>query len=550
MATPTLERTAANRSKTAELLLNDLSLDNNDDALRVLEFLLSSNAVTESQVRQAHHHIKTSASGATEELAPVMQSNKKQKKKKKVKKHIDPSTIRQRHVALLLYYDGRKYSGLAENRGVPSDTSVERALFTALQTAHLVSDSADNRKGYSRSGRTDKGVSAVGQVVALPLRSAFPPTCSAIGPNGPPFLTDLPSRSGITRRVWMPPKKDGQEWVCKDVQELAYDTILNKLLPSDIRILGWTPVSDEFSARFSTSSRTYRYYFMRKWLDEDRMRDGLQRMVGQHDFSNFCKMNIEEVSNFVRIIHTAEVKVVDEDVGYFLIHGQAFLWHQIRCIASILFLIGKKLEEPTIVSELLDVKKHPGKPSYPLADEHHLVLHECIYRNLTFGHSVPNLWRLTIDLRRQWEDHILMAARIQSAIERILDCTVVATDMHAFAVAKLQARAKKRKTETESIPPEPRGATSELTWREALVWLQQTCNFRPDPDATTEFAYTPLLQRSKGPAYQEKVASLLANSSTKRQHRFQENQAKKSKTKQEDDDFYHVKLQQGGSAQS
>lgn len=541
----------ANPPTTLHPILHEISLRSLDEALRILNYLLATNAVSAEQVRQAHAQPPPAAPTPLESSIPAIAKVKKQKLMKQ-NPPPDPSTYRTRHIALLLYYDGRNYSGLAENRGVATDTSVERALFAALSRAKLLMESEACPR-YSRSGRTDKGVSAVGQVVALPLRSAFAPHCCSVEsppPSGIPLQeTDLPKRSGESIRVWVPPKKKKkttQEWVCKEVAELEYDKILNNLLPPDIRVLGWAPVSNEFSARFSTVSRTYRYYFIRKWFNEDRMREGLQLMVGEHDFSNFCKMNIEEVSNFVRTIHNADVKVLDDTVGYFLIHGQAFLWHQIRCIAAILFLIGRGLEEPSLVSKLLDVQCYPGKPSYPLADQHHLVLHECSYRNLKFGFSATNLWGLTMHFRKQWEFHMLMAARLQSAMNRLLDdATVFPSDLYSFAVSKLQRRAKKQKGKSATIHSPQ--ATDAMKWHEALQWLQESCQLQPDPDLTSDFAYTPVLQRSKGPAYQEKVASLLANSSSKRLHRFQENQAKKAKTKEEDDTFYQTKLAQGSS---
>lgn len=33
------------------------------------------------------------------------------------------------------------------------------------------------------------------------------------------------------------------------VQELQYDRMLNRVLPDDIRVLGWAPVHPDFSAR-------------------------------------------------------------------------------------------------------------------------------------------------------------------------------------------------------------------------------------------------------------------------------------------------------------
>lgn len=51
------------------------------------------------------------------------------------------------------------------------------------------------------------------------------------------------------------------------------------------------------------------------------------------------------------------------------IKGQAFLWHQIRCIMGILFLIGQNKESPNVIKELLDVENNPRKPDYNMASE-------------------------------------------------------------------------------------------------------------------------------------------------------------------------------------
>lgn len=41
------------------------------------------------------------------------------------------------------------------------------------------------------------------------------------------------------------------------------------------------------------------------------------------------------------------------------ITAKAFLWHQIRCIMGVLFLIGQNVETPEIIKELLDVNSNP-----------------------------------------------------------------------------------------------------------------------------------------------------------------------------------------------
>ncbi|MGP1946075.1 MAG: hypothetical protein ACTS8Y_04790 [Arsenophonus sp. ER-EMS1-MAG3] len=35
--------------------------------------------------------------------------------------------------------------------------------------------------------------------------------------------------------------------------------------------------------------------------------------------------------------------------------GKAFLWHQVRCIVGVLFLIGSGKESPSVVKRLLDI---------------------------------------------------------------------------------------------------------------------------------------------------------------------------------------------------
>lgn len=51
--------------------------------------------------------------------------------------------------------------------------------------------------------------------------------------------------------------------------------------------------------------------------------------------------------------------LVDFSLCVLTMKGQAFLYHQVRCIMGILFLIGSGREEPNVVLELLDVTKHP-----------------------------------------------------------------------------------------------------------------------------------------------------------------------------------------------
>ena len=293
--------------------------------------------------------------------------------------------------------------------------------------------------------------------------------------------------------------------------------------------------------------------------------------MGTHDFRNLCRMDVEKVYNFERQIHAAEIVEETTSSGggvsnnnnngvcYILIVGQAFLWHQIRCIASILFLVGRGLEEPSVLRELLDVEANPGKPSYPLADERPLVLHDCQYSNLHMGYSVPNLWNIVCQQEQQWEEFALAAARVRNCIESLLDRPVQTVDLEEFYASKLKQRQKKSKgkkvagetangsttsTQEDSAMTESLLSSATVTWRDALAWLKGK-GMVPDPDRSNEFVYTPLMKRCKGTTYEEKVASV--QNSNKRRQRYEENVIKKRKTKEEDQAFYAHKTKQGSA---
>jgi tRNA U38,U39,U40 pseudouridine synthase TruA len=78
--------------------------------------------------------------------------------------------------------------------------------------------------------------------------------------------------------------------------ELPYLTILNGCLPHDIRILSWSPVHENFDARFSCIWRRYRYYFPKGSLDIEKMQEAAALFIGGHDFMNFCKIGILLIS--------------------------------------------------------------------------------------------------------------------------------------------------------------------------------------------------------------------------------------------------------------
>lgn len=278
----------------------------------------------------------------------------------------DWSKHSRRHVALRIAYLGWNYKGYV----VQEDTNetIEHVLFDALVATKLIKNRETSN--YHRCGRTDKGVSAFCQVISIDLRST---QSSGLGvvPAENPVETDKPK------------------------PELDYTGILNRILPDEIRVLAWVPVKTDFSARFDCNSRIYKYYFPKGDLNIELMKEAAQRLQGSHDFRNLCKMDVGNgVTSFVRQIDKAEV-MSETDDGYsicvFTVVSKAFLWHQIRCIMALVFMVGKGLEKPSIIDELFDVEKHPCKPQYTMANELPLNLFECLYDDLEWSYNPGEL---------------------------------------------------------------------------------------------------------------------------------------------------------------
>lgn len=257
----------------------------------------------------------------------------------------DMTQYSQQRIALKVAYLGWNYSGFAAQGDEGKTPTVEGQLFKALQSCKLITH--PDQCNFTRCGRTDKGVSGLGQVIALNVRSSH---------NKHASTTPLP-----------------------------YIEILNRLLPDDIRILAWAPVNPSFNARFDCKSRTYKYFFQKGTLDLELMREAARFMMGSHDFRNFCRLDpSKNITNYERTVVSLNIKpaVGSNDFYQVELKGTAFLWHQVRCIMAVLFLVGQKLEKPEIVRELLDINTFPARPEYPMASDLPLLLYDCEFEDI------------------------------------------------------------------------------------------------------------------------------------------------------------------------
>jgi tRNA pseudouridine38/39 synthase len=379
----------------------------------------------------------------------------------------DPSKYSTRYIALKFAYLGQRYNGLEHTNGnaTPLPT-IEEVLWKAMRRTRLITPETSSEDEpndveprvmrpysiywdgceYSKAGRTDRGVSAFGQVVGVRVRSARPKP-------KPKATTEQEADA-----MQIEESSVSNDW--DDVaDELNYIQLLNRVLPEDIRVLAWCPNPPPgFDARFSCRERRYRYFFTQPafsptpgsfgfedrrgkgtgprskfregWLDIEAMREAAKHFEGTHDFRNFCKLDTsKQIENFERIIYRSDIEFVNpksNPLGYigrpgfqkmeddvldmdmsmeasenpststpqvysFTLHGSAFLWHQVRHMVAILFLVGQGLESPSIVAELLDIAKNPRKPTYEMASDAPLVLWDCIFPDESSGSREDSL---------------------------------------------------------------------------------------------------------------------------------------------------------------
>lgn len=204
-------------------------------------------------------------------------------------------------IALGIEYDGTAYNGWQRQK---TGTGVQQLVDGALAGV------ANHPVESVCAGRTDAGVHATGQVV------------------------HFDTVADRTARGWL--------------------LGINSNLPEDVNIRWVEFVRDDFHARFSALSRTYRYVILnrivrsamyrdRAWwvhqpLDPERMQQASEQLLGKHDFSSFRASGCQAASP-IREIHSIAVEKRDEWI-WITITANAFLQHMVRNIVGLLAAIG------------------------------------------------------------------------------------------------------------------------------------------------------------------------------------------------------------------
>ena len=220
-------------------------------------------------------------------------------------------------VALAVEYDGQAYCGWQRQ---PHSVSVQATVEAAL------SQIANEQVTVHCAGRTDTGVHAIAQIVHF----------------------DTSAKRDLT----------------------AWTFGANSVLARDISIHWAQVMPDDFHARFSADSRSYRYTILNRstrpgldykrlsWqrdeLDVERMQAAAMCLLGEHDFSSFRSVECQ-ANHPIRVLRELRVYRVGERV-IIEINANGFLHNMVRIIAGCLMAIGTCEKPVDWLQTLLDLK--------------------------------------------------------------------------------------------------------------------------------------------------------------------------------------------------
>jgi tRNA pseudouridine38-40 synthase len=221
-------------------------------------------------------------------------------------------------IALGVEYDGSRYCGWQmQSHGT---RTVQHEIEKALSIV------ADHAVRVVCAGRTDTGVHATGQVVHFDTHAERQPKAWIMG--------------------------------------------VNTHLPDDVCVHWARPVTDDFSARFSATMRSYRYVIQQRaarpalyshrvtWVHNDlntrAMREAAQALLGENDFSSF-RSSACQSEHAMRFMQSIDVAAEGAFV-YIDIQANAFLHHMVRNIVGSLLKVGSGDRSVAWIAELLVLK--------------------------------------------------------------------------------------------------------------------------------------------------------------------------------------------------
>ncbi|XP_005938902.1 tRNA pseudouridine synthase A [Haplochromis burtoni] len=255
----------------------------------------------------------------------------------------DEKKYPKKKVVLLMAYSGKGYYGMQRNPGNSQFRTIEDDLVAALIKSGCIPENhGDEMKkmSFQRCARTDKGVSAAGQVVSLKVR----------------LIDDIIEK-------------------------------INEHLPPQIKVLGLKRVTQGFNSKNNCDARTYSYMlptlaFSPKDYDTGNIAafrlepETLQKVnrlfalyKGTHNFHNFTSQKAPSDPSARRYI--TEMSCGEPfirrnyEFAVITVRGQSFMLHQIRKMIGLVIAVVKGYAKEEVMErswghEKVDVPKAPG----------------------------------------------------------------------------------------------------------------------------------------------------------------------------------------------
>ena len=221
-------------------------------------------------------------------------------------------------------YDGTEFHGFAPNPGV---ATVGGLIRIGLEKVLGVETK------ITCAGRTDAGVHAKGQIISFDAKPI-------------------------------------------DISQLEIS--LNQLCAPHVNISSLEETAPSFDARFSAKSRTYRYqilnqnyadpflqrfvWHLRDRLDVNSMQEASSLLIGEHDFSSFCRKRIVKIDNekieasLVREVLSLEIFQTDKNILEIWATATSFCHQMVRSITGTLVDVGLGKIEVNKVKTILAEK--------------------------------------------------------------------------------------------------------------------------------------------------------------------------------------------------
>ena len=226
--------------------------------------------------------------------------------------------VNMERVKIVIQYDGKNFSGFQVQ---PEKRTIQGEIEKVLEFLFK-----EKIKIYA-SGRTDAGVSAIGQVAHF----------------------DVDKVDSIK----------------------ALESSLNALLPEDIAITKAEIVDDSFDARFSVKRKTYQYRFyvskytlplfeniatrINDYADIKLMNNACAYMIGTFDFSSFVARKSGK-TDFTRTIYESKIVEIGDGLFAFEVTGNGFLYNMVRILFGTLVNVAYKKIKPEEIKSIIESK--------------------------------------------------------------------------------------------------------------------------------------------------------------------------------------------------